>query len=427
MSNDNDNDNNLEHQPQYPSRIKSFCRQNHNNPRRLTLLPLFYTLLVSLYGYGLLFRNVSSSRLYANRDGTVSDLPLTQSEGVELEPQSLAHVAITNAEELWRRRVQREEYLRKRAELRKEMLHKKLNNEIIANAIQKGNNVTNFTPISIRSNLNSTNATATSAAEYFKNLQATNQRIASTKPKRRVGRGTKPPSGTQNIMIPFFLMITSCSILRLFLSFAITRFAEGGDDDDHESDNAHTPTTEGGGAFAFLSGGRNASRLRRRARAQIRQRQFQSFVDRLNAQRVSNGERPIGAESLRLVVSSRDFDGNDYERLWQFHEENGPALGSLFSSIGATEAEIRRCPSRVLGEGDDLVRRRGEEEGTSSALVSGGGGVGNGHSCSVCLESYRVGDEVRTIPCFHTFHTACIDPWLAERAECPICKHSAIG
>ena len=151
----------------------------------------------------------------------------------------------------------------------------------------------------------------------------------------------------------------------------------------------------------------------------------------LNAQRVSNGERPIGAKSLRLVVSSRDFDGNDYKRLWKFHEENGPALGSLFSSIGAMEAEIRRCPSRVLMEGDDLVRSQGDER-PSSAVASGGGGgssssSSNGHSCSVCLESYRVGDKARTIPCFLTFHTGCIDPWLAERAECPICKHSAIG
>ncbi|KAL3793816.1 hypothetical protein HJC23_006176 [Cyclotella cryptica] len=161
----------------------------------------------------------------------MSDLPLTQLEGVELELQLLAHVAITNAEELWRRRVQIEEYLRKRAESRREMLQKKLNNEIIANAIQKGNNVTNLTPLSIRSKLNSTNATTTSAPEYFKNLQSTNQCIASTKPKRRVGPGTKPPSGTHNFMIPFFLMITSCSILRLCLSFAITRFTKGGNND----------------------------------------------------------------------------------------------------------------------------------------------------------------------------------------------------
>ncbi len=249
-------------------------------------------------------------------------------------------------------------------------------------------------------------------------------RIISNNSKQQTNASHPENPNYHNFIVPFVLIITSWSILRLVFSFAIAGFS----DDDHptnEADDVHA-----GGALSFLSGGRQASRLRRRARAQIRHHQFQSFVDCLNAQRVSNGERPIGAKSLRLVVSSRDFDGNDYERLWKFHEENGPALGSLFSSIGAMEAEIWRCPSRVLMEGDDLVRSQGDER-PSSAVASGGGGgsssSSNGHSCSVCLESYRVGDKARTIPCFHTFHTGCIDPWLAERAECPICKHSAIG
>ncbi|KAL3803488.1 hypothetical protein HJC23_014036 [Cyclotella cryptica] len=229
------------------------------------------------------------------------------------------------------------------------MLQKKLNNEIIANAIQTGNNVTNLTPLSIWSNLNSTDATTTSAAEYFKvSKQQTNASPLQSQNGELDQAPTPPPSGTHNFMIPFFLMITSCSILRLCLSFAITWFTKGGNEDhDNKSDNIHTPIMEGG-AFASLSGGRHASHLQRRAHAQIRQCQFQSFVDRLNAQRVSNGECPIGAESLQLVVSSQDLDGNDYERLWKFHEENGPALGSLFWSIGAMETEIQRCPGRVF-------------------------------------------------------------------------------
>mmetsp|Transcript_43764 Transcript_43764/g.44236 ORF Transcript_43764/g.44236 Transcript_43764/m.44236 type:complete len:88 (+) Transcript_43764:172-435(+) len=49
-------------------------------------------------------------------------------------------------------------------------------------------------------------------------------------------------------------------------------------------------------------------------------------------------------------------------------------------------------------------------------------------SCPICLEPYQPGDSVRTIPCLHTFQVHCIDPWLLEsRAECPVCKTSAIG
>jgi hypothetical protein len=114
----------------------------------------------------------------------------------------------------------------------------------------------------------------------------------------------------------------------------------------------------------------------------------------------------MNADTLRHLVHGRDFDGNDYDRLQTFVEENGPAMGSFLSMMGATEAEIGRCPTRTVGENDrDLLR--------------------HGATCSVCLERYAIGDVVRTIPCFHAFHSTCIDPWLAQRAECPICKHSA--
>ena len=116
----------------------------------------------------------------------------------------------------------------------------------------------------------------------------------------------------------------------------------------------------------------------------------------------------MNADTLRHLVHGRDFDGNDYDRLHTFVEENGPAMGSFLSMMGATEAEIGRCPTRTVKENDhDLLR--------------------HGATCPVCLERYVIGDVVRTIPCFHAFHSTCIDPWLAQRAECPVCKHSAIG
>jgi hypothetical protein len=40
--------------------------------------------------------------------------------------------------------------------------------------------------------------------------------------------------------------------------------------------------------------------------------------------------------------------------------------------------------------------------------------------CAICLEYFQVGEMVWTIPCFHLFHKACIDPWLATKAICPV-------
>jgi hypothetical protein len=311
---------------------------------------------------------------------------------MKLEPQSLSHVALANAEVIWKRRVQREEMLKRRAQIRKDLEMKKKSMEdsqkkrLNATAVENNGGITG----------NAINETSLKQGRSI------------TPPKQRIGRGkgNNQLVNKHNAALPFVLMIAFTTLFRLFFSLAIRRMTA----EIHEEEEQQAGNT---GAFW------TRRQLRRRARTQIRQRQFQNFVDRLNAQRVENGERPITADSLRLVVSDRDFNGNDYERLWQFHEENGPAIGSFLSTIGATEAEIGRCPSRVLTESDDLVR--------GSGVTEAAGGGADGHSCSVCLEAYRVADEVRTIPCFHTFHTRCIDPWLAERAECPICKHSAIG
>ncbi|KAF9131296.1 hypothetical protein BGX30_013147 [Mortierella sp. GBA39] len=43
--------------------------------------------------------------------------------------------------------------------------------------------------------------------------------------------------------------------------------------------------------------------------------------------------------------------------------------------------------------------------------------------CSICLAEYEVGEQVRTLPCYHQYHQGCIDPWLLNVAAlCPICK-----
>ena len=33
-------------------------------------------------------------------------------------------------------------------------------------------------------------------------------------------------------------------------------------------------------------------------------------------------------------------------------------------------------------------------------------------TCGVCMEPYNAGDNLRTLPCLHFFHTSCCDPWL---------------
>merc|ERR1719440_1675962 len=42
--------------------------------------------------------------------------------------------------------------------------------------------------------------------------------------------------------------------------------------------------------------------------------------------------------------------------------------------------------------------------------------------CSVCLMDFDQGDSLRTLECTHRFHMACIDQWLAQSGQCPVCK-----
>ena len=42
--------------------------------------------------------------------------------------------------------------------------------------------------------------------------------------------------------------------------------------------------------------------------------------------------------------------------------------------------------------------------------------------CSVCLEGFSLGDEMKLLPCDHPFHPDCIDEWLKTSQKCPNCN-----
>lgn len=46
--------------------------------------------------------------------------------------------------------------------------------------------------------------------------------------------------------------------------------------------------------------------------------------------------------------------------------------------------------------------------------------------CIICLEEY--GDNpIRTLKCSHSFHKKCIDKWILQKNECPICSYSPLN
>ncbi|XP_015435022.1 PREDICTED: RING finger protein 11-like [Dufourea novaeangliae] len=41
--------------------------------------------------------------------------------------------------------------------------------------------------------------------------------------------------------------------------------------------------------------------------------------------------------------------------------------------------------------------------------------------CVICMMELQVGEEVRYLPCMHTYHALCIDDWLQRSLTCPSC------
>ncbi|KAK4474776.1 hypothetical protein MN116_000616 [Schistosoma mekongi] len=41
--------------------------------------------------------------------------------------------------------------------------------------------------------------------------------------------------------------------------------------------------------------------------------------------------------------------------------------------------------------------------------------------CIICMNDLKLGDEVRYLPCLHTYHRVCIDEWLMRSFSCPTC------
>ena len=45
----------------------------------------------------------------------------------------------------------------------------------------------------------------------------------------------------------------------------------------------------------------------------------------------------------------------------------------------------------------------------------------NNNKCLICLEEFKIKEQVLYLPCLHLFHSRCIVRWLLDKTTCPIC------
>ena len=67
---------------------------------------------------------------------------------------------------------------------------------------------------------------------------------------------------------------------------------------------------------------------------------------------------------------------------------------------------------------------KAEPTGPSPAGAQGSGrGTVEEKECLICLGGFGPGDQIRVLPCMHTFHKSCVDEWLGlGHNDCPLCK-----
>ena len=45
------------------------------------------------------------------------------------------------------------------------------------------------------------------------------------------------------------------------------------------------------------------------------------------------------------------------------------------------------------------------------------------NKCVICLSEFQIGEQESILPCFHIFHSNCIEKWISEKKWCPVCKY----
>lgn len=118
--------------------------------------------------------------------------------------------------------------------------------------------------------------------------------------------------------------------------------------------------------------------------------------------------------NLRLMLEDRDFDEDDYDALLALDAVavQMDALAGRTQPAAARPSDLRMLPVHSF---------------VAAADGGGGGDGGAKETCPICLDAFAAGDAVKTTPCLHQFHSECIDRWLLQKAECPVCKTSVFG
>lgn len=136
--------------------------------------------------------------------------------------------------------------------------------------------------------------------------------------------------------------------------------------------------------------------------------------------------RGMGGMGQHLSDMLRNFlpDGMEEPQRYEDWLEVIERMGGNVNR-GANESEIAELPVEKF-DGTLMRRVRALRRQKEGAGPSTGGGEEDDEAekCAICLGEYENDEMVKTLPCYHVFHSECVDRWLKVNKICPFCKQS---
>lgn len=116
-----------------------------------------------------------------------------------------------------------------------------------------------------------------------------------------------------------------------------------------------------------------------------------------------------------------EFPDELVQRLQQIRHRMHPAEMLLVREVLEHLQATGQGAPQSLGASSGMIDRL-----TSEWTMDAKGTTVTGN-CTICLEDFEGGQKMRTLPCFHSFHAACVEEWLGKSRACPNCQFDIVA
>jgi len=93
-----------------------------------------------------------------------------------------------------------------------------------------------------------------------------------------------------------------------------------------------------------------------------------------------------------------------------------------YLGLGILSAMVACAARDLIREAQTLSPPGGDAPVVGVPVVVARGEDGEMPTCAICLDTIQRSQVARQLPCRHTFHRDCIQPWLERRPTCPECR-----